>query len=141
MRRLVARAGAVLGAVVTSGCGLTGSPPSEPSARAGQITLDGQTRETRSVECSQIEWSLMIDAGAEPGRAHAYLRLGGQQPVVETVSIDDIGPVNGVAGDDLGKAEATLDDTTYTITGTVVGPDPANPGRSQTMPFEIKAPC
>jgi ipoprotein LpqH len=52
----------------------------------------------------------------------------------------DVVAVHGVAGSDVGKAEASTDGNIYTITGTVVGHDQANPGQTRTMPFEIKAP-
>ncbi|ULE34066.1 lipoprotein LpqH [Mycobacterium sp. IDR2000157661] len=124
-----------------AGCGLIGSTPSEPEAQAGEITVDGSTYETQSVECTQIKWDLTIDATAETGSAEAFLVLGGTQPEVRTVNIENVNEVTAVAGGQLGEAEATTNGNVYTITGTVVGSDPANPGRSRTMPFEIKAPC
>lgn len=132
---------AVAAAAVVSGCGLTGSTPTEPPAHSGEVTVDGTTVETQSVECSQHEWSLLIDANAKPGRAEVFLDLGGAHPVVRTVNIQNINDLNGVAGGEYGKAEATTDGTLYTISGTVIGSDPRNPGQSRTMPFEIKAPC
>ncbi|KUI22714.1 hypothetical protein AU193_10435 [Mycobacterium sp. GA-1285] len=132
---------AVAAAAVVSGCGLTGSTPTEPSAQSGEVTVDGTTVETQSVECTRQEWTLLIDASAKPGRAEVFLELGGAQPIVRTVNIQNINDLNGVAGGDNGKAEATNDGSIYTISGTVVGSDPGNPGQSRTMPFEIKAPC
>jgi ipoprotein LpqH len=127
---------------ITSGCGLTGTSPSEPSPQAGEITIGGKTRETKSVECTQMQWSLTIDANAEPGRADAYLQIGGANPVVDTIHIENIDGMYGVVGGDLGDAEATFDGNIYTIRGTAVGSDSgAKPGQSRTLPFEIKAPC
>ena len=125
----------------SAGCGLTGSTPNEPEAGAGEVSVDGNTRETQSVSCTQVLWDLTIEATADPGSARAFLQLGGQQPVVRTVNIENIDNVTAVAGGQLGDAEVTTDGNIYTISGTVVGSAPANPGQSRTMPFEIKAPC
>jgi ipoprotein LpqH len=126
---------------VVSGCGLTGEEPVEPPAHSGSVTIDGHTRSTQSVACTQNDWLLSIDADAPPGRVRAALQLGGQQPEVQTVSIENIDTLTGVAGGEVGDAKATTDGAFYTITGTAVGSDPANPGESRRMPFEIKAPC
>jgi hypothetical protein len=67
--------------------------------------------------------------------------LGGEKPVVKTVNIENINDVSGVEAGDLGHAEASADGDTYTIRGTVVGSDRAHLGQTQTIPFEIKAPC
>lgn len=128
-------------AVVVSGCGLTAPAPSEEPAQSGRITIDGTTLSTQSVECTQHEWSMMIDAKAEPGSAEVFLHLGGEQPIVRTVNIENIDFINGVAGGDTGNADATTKDNVYTISGTLVGADGRNPGQTRSMPFEIKAPC
>lgn len=126
---------------VVSGCGLTGPAPSEEPAQSGRITIGGTTLSTQSVECTQHEWSMMIDATAKPGSAHVFLELGGATPIVRTVNIENINDINGASGGDVGKADATTQGNVYTISGTVVGSDRRNPGQSRTMPFEIKAPC
>lgn len=142
MRKRGSGLAAMLAAVTFSaGCGLTGSTPSEPEAEAGEITVDGNTRETQSVQCTQISWNLTIDAAAEKGSARAFLVLGGVHPDVRTVNIENVDEVTAVAAGQLGEAQASTDGNIYTITGTVVGSDPADPGQSRTMPFEIKAPC
>ena len=47
------------------------------------------------------------------------LKLGGEKPIVKTVSIENIDGLNGVSGGDVGKAEATINGSSiYTITGT-----------------------
>jgi ipoprotein LpqH len=139
--RLIRLAAALAAAALASGCGLTGTAPSEPPQRSGEITLDGHTRHTQFVKCPQVEWSLAIEMSAEPGRAQALLQLGGEKPVVRTVNIESIDGLNGVAGSDVGTAEASVKGGTYTLTGTVVGSDSANPAQSRSMPFKIEAPC
>ena len=110
---------------VTAGCGLTGSEPSEPSQRSGHITIGDKTQNTQSVTCTQNEWSLSIKANADPGGARALLQIGGEKPIVKTVSIENIDGLNGVSGGDVGKAEASIKGgSVYTITGTAVVSDP-----------------
>lgn len=132
----------VLAAVaVVSGCGLVGPTPSEEPAQSGRIVIDGTAVDTQSVECTQHEWSMQIDAKAKTGSAQVFLELGGDTPVVRTVNIENVNEINGAAGGEAGEAEATTKGNVYTISGTVIGSDPRNPGQSRTMPFEIKAPC
>jgi ipoprotein LpqH len=139
--RLVALAVPLTAAAVTSGCGLTGTPPAEPPAQSGHVTIGGNTRDTQSVLCTRNDWTLTIKADAAPGRARAFMELGGERPIVRTVNIENINGASGVAGSGVGNAEATTDGNIYTLTGTAVGSDRANPGQSRTLPFEIKAPC
>ena len=84
-----------------------GTPPSEPSQNSGKITVADRTQNTQSVKCTQVDWSLGIVASAEPGRARALLQLGGDRPIVRTVNIENIDGLSGVAGGDIGKAEAS----------------------------------
>ncbi|RDH77057.1 hypothetical protein DVS77_18415 [Mycolicibacterium moriokaense] len=132
---------ALAATTVVAGCGLTGSTPDETPVQSGRIALAGDSRDTQSVTCTQIQWQMTIDADADPARAHVYLELGGQNPTVRSVNIENLNGKHGVAGGDLGRAEATVDHSTYTITGTAVASDPAKPGQQLDMPFEIKAPC
>ncbi|OBK79255.1 lipoprotein LpqH [Mycobacterium sp. 1164985.4] len=135
------RSALVAAAAVLSGCGLTGPTPSEEPAQSGRITIDGTTLNTQSVDCTQQEWSMMIDAKAKPGRAQIFLELGGAKPIVRTVNIENINEIDGAAGGEAGKADATTQGNVYTISGTVVGTDRAHPGQTRTMPFQIEAPC
>lgn len=128
-------------AAVVSGCGLVGPTPSEEPAQSGRIVIDGNGVDTQSVECTQHQWSMQIDAKAKTGSASVFLELGGEKPVVRTVNIEDVNEINGSAGGDAGKAEATPSGNVYMISGTVVGADMKNPGQTRTMPFQIKAPC
>ena len=133
---------ATLAAVtLTAGCGLTGSEPTERPQKAGRITIADQSRSTNSVLCTQNDWLLSIEATAAAGRAQAALTLGGERPVVDSVTITNIDGLQGIAGRGSGKAEAALVDGTYTITGTAVVSNSAQPGRTTTAPFRIEAPC
>jgi ipoprotein LpqH len=126
---------------VTAGCGLTGPEPTTPSEQSGRISIGDSTQKTQSVTCTQTQWDLTIDAKAETGRARAFLQLGSDQPVVRTVNIENINGLNGAVGDS-GKAEASpTSHGGYTITGTAVVTDAANPGQTKNMPFKIDVTC
>lgn len=129
-------------AAITSGCGLTGSAPAERSVGSGRIAVGDKSQQTQSVKCTQDQWALSIDASTGPGRARAYLQIGGPQPVVRTVNLENIEGLNGIAGSDVGAAEASVDGgNTYKITGTAVVSDPNKPGATEEMPFSIDVPC
>jgi hypothetical protein len=139
--RLVGLATALTAATLLAGCGLTGSEPAERPEKSGRITLADKTLDTELISCSQIDWLLSIEASAAPGRAQASLELGGDRPIVKTVSIENIDGLQGTVGGDVGKAEASIVDGTYTITGTAVVSKAAEPGQTTTAPFRIEAPC
>ncbi len=141
-KRLLGLTVALTAVAVTAGCGLVGTQPNEPSQRSGRVTVGDKTQDTQSVKCTQIQWSMSIEAKAEPGRARALLQLGGEQPIVKTVSIENIDGMNAVAGAGVGKAEASTNGSSvYKITGTAVGRDSAKPGQTRDLPFEIEVPC
>ena len=129
-------------AALTSGCGLTGSEPAEPPQGSGKVTVGDKSQQTQSVSCTQDQWALAIDATTDTGRARAYLELGGAEPVVRTVNLENIAGLNAISGGDVGNAEASTEGgSIYKITGTAVVSDPDNPGRTAEKPFTIEAPC
>jgi ipoprotein LpqH len=129
-------------AATVSGCGLTGPEPSEASQRSGEVTVGDKTQSTKSVKCTQDQWALSIDATTEHGRARAYLEIGGEEPIVRTVNIENIDGLNGISGGGVGDAQASVaGGNTYKITGTAVVSDPAKPGGTTDMPFTIETPC
>ena len=139
--RFIGLAAALAATALASGCGLTGTESSEPSQRSGKITVADRTENTQSIKCTQVDWSLAIVASAEPGRARALLQLGGDRPTVRTVNIENIDGLSGVAGGDVGTAEASANGSSYTITGTALVSDAAHPGQTKSLPFKIEAPC
>ncbi|SEH48140.1 lipoprotein antigen [Mycolicibacterium rutilum] len=128
-------------ALLVAGCGLTGPAPNETPAQSGHITIADRSRTTQSVECTQHDWAMTIDADANPGRAQVYLELGGAAPVVRTVTIENVDGLDGVSGGDTGKATASTDGNVYKVSGTAVVADRGKPGQTRPMPFEITAPC
>jgi ipoprotein LpqH len=139
--RLLGLTAALAAVAVTAACGMTGSEPNEPSQRSGEITVGDKSRHTQTVSCSQTEWLVTINAVSDPGHARASLQLDGDKPIVQTVNIENLDGLNGVAGDGLGKADASVKDSIYTITGTAVVSDMAKPGQTQDLPFKIAVPC
>jgi ipoprotein LpqH len=139
--RLLGLTAALVTVAITAGCGLTGSEPNEPSQRSGEITVGDKSRHTQTVACAQTEWLVTITATSDPGRARASLKLDGDKPSVQTVNIENLDGLNGVAGGDLGKADASVKGSVYTITGTATVSDVAKPGQTQNLPFKIEAPC
>ena len=140
--RLLGLAAALTAVVATAGCGLAGEESTEPSQRAGRITIGDRSQDTQSVKCTQDQWALSIEATADPGRARAFLELGGQQPTVRTVNFENIDGLNGVLATDAANAEATTSTSSmYTITGTAAVSDMAKPGRTTNVPFKFEAPC
>jgi ipoprotein LpqH len=140
--RLIGSTAGLAAVAVTVGCGMTGTEPSEPSQKSGRILIGDKSHNTTLVRCTQNEWTLTIDAKTDSGRAHALLQLGGQKPVVNAVTIENLDGLNGVSGGDVGKAEAALEGSNiYTITGTAVVTDRARPAQTTDMPFTIEAPC
>ncbi len=129
-------------AATTSACGLTGPPPAERPEQSGKISVGDKSQQTQSVKCTQDQWALSIDAATARGRARAYVQNGGVQPVVRTVNLENIDGLNGIAGSDVGSAEASIaGGDTYKITGTAVVSDPENPGATTEQPFSIEVPC
>ncbi len=65
------------------------------------------------------------------------------EPKVRTVSIENIDGLYGIAGGDVGTAEASTEGhNVYKITGTaVVSGSADNPGKTTEMPFSIEVPC
>ena len=81
--RLIGVTTALAAMAVTAGCGLTGSEPSEPSQKSGQVTVGDKTRQTQSIKCTQVERLLTIAAKADPGGARVLLQLGGERPLAD----------------------------------------------------------
>ncbi len=138
--RTLGLAVALTAVAATAGCGLTGSPP-KPSAHTGEVTVDGNSHHTQSIDCTQVQWDLTVKANTDPGQARAFLELGSEKPVVRTVNIEGFDHRGAIVSGKLGNAQASVDGGTYTITGTAVGPDPANPAQTKDVPFTIKVPC
>ncbi|HEX2285638.1 MAG TPA: lipoprotein LpqH [Mycobacterium sp.] len=131
--RIVATAATLV--IVTSGCAQQATAHREDR---GHITVEGNTHPTQTVSCRQVGWLMIIEAKAHPGSARAFLRLEGEKPAVDAVSITNFDGFNGVAGQGV---EATAAEGTYTITGTAEGHTPDSVAKPRTVPFRIEAAC
>ncbi|OBI41116.1 hypothetical protein A5707_07930 [Mycobacterium kyorinense] len=117
------------------------SPRSEPvHQKTARVTINGHTRTSHAVSCSQVQWLLTADIGAAPAHIQAVIDLG-QDPKPESVHIDNFEGFTGVADTGGGKTKAVFSKDTYTITGTAQGTDPDNPNTPATADFKIEVSC
>ena len=107
----------------------------------GEVVLDGATHTAQSTVCGQDEWLLRIESKAGPTESRAYLRLDGEAPSVDNVTIASPEGFNGTAGAGVGSVEATVAQGIYTISGTAEGFDRDMPGEKRSAQFRIEAPC
>lgn len=125
-------------AASTAGCVPRSGPVHQKTAR---VTINGHTRTSHAVSCSQVQWLLTADIGAAPARIQAVIDLGQGNPEPESVHIDNFEGFTGVADAGVGKAKAVFSRDTYTITGTAQGTDPDNPNTPATADFKIEVSC
>lgn len=138
MRNRFVIAGLIAVALASSGC--TAHSKTLPQKTA-KITIDGNTRTSHAVHCSQVQSLLTVEISAAPGHVRMLLRLDADKPVPETVNIDNVNGFTGVASGGVGKAQAVFRDSTYTVTGTAQGPNLKHPDTQKTASFQIEAEC
>ncbi|WP_048893007.1 lipoprotein LpqH [Mycobacterium heckeshornense] len=136
--RLVATAVVAL-AVLAGGLGCSRTETVPP--KTARITVDGNTRTSHAVSCTQVEWLVTVDIGAAPGNVQAMLRLGSDDPKAESVNINNVDGFTGLADAGVGKAEATFTNGTYRITGTAQGTNTEDPSTPKTADFKIETQC
>jgi ipoprotein LpqH len=136
--RLICVAATLIVVAGTAGCGEETQPEQAKTAR---ITVGGTTQATREVSCTQVDWSMTIETKSGPTRTHSLLQIGGEKPIAKTVDIENFDGFSAVAGEGGGRADVSLANDAYVITGTAEGSDSANPGKTKTVPFRIETPC
>ncbi|OHV04725.1 hypothetical protein BKN37_08700 [Mycobacterium talmoniae] len=109
--------------------------------KTARITVDGNSRTSHAISCTQVQSLLTVEIGVAPGRVRALLELEPDKPIPQTVDIDNFNGFRGVANAGVGKAQATFGGSTYTITGTAEGTDPDHPDRAKAASFQIEAQC
>ncbi|RDH77323.1 hypothetical protein DVS77_16960 [Mycolicibacterium moriokaense] len=155
---LVAVVGAAFVVAGVSGCSSDDKKPETPASSAGagndaatasagaggpQVTIDGQDQDVAgTVVCSAMGGNMNIAIGDAATGIGAVVSEG-DSPEVTSVGL---GNVNGVtlayqSGAGQGDATATKDGDSYTISGTAVGVDMANPLQPVNKPFEINVTC
>ena len=84
---------------------------------------------------------MIIETKSGPARTRSFLQIGGEKPIAKTVDIENFDGFSAVAGEGGGRADVSLANDAYVITGTAEGSDSANPGKTKTVPFRIETPC
>lgn len=135
----------LVGAV--SACG-SDDDKSTASATGGSasVTVDGQAQDfdAKAVVCTEQAGKFQIAIGDASGSGGVGAVLTtGDSPEVESAAL---GSVNGqlvsyAKGVPGAEAKATKDGKTYTITGTAMAVDTANPTAPGKKSFEIKVTC
>jgi ipoprotein LpqH len=139
LSRLVAVAAAALVAIAgTSGCTEQEKKLPQPTAR---VTVNGNSRTTHAISCTQLQWTLTIDVTAGPARATAVVQLAGDKPSPTSVDIADFDGFTGTSGQGVGDVDVTFADNTYTITGHAQRTNSDNPNNPTTATFRIEAQC
>ncbi|MGV0743103.1 lipoprotein LpqH [Mycolicibacterium sp. XJ870] len=143
--RFAAAAGcvAILAAVV--GCSSQGSDSSDASQSGqGKVTFgSNDAGPVTGVACETKEGFTTINI---EGSLHATVIVtDGESPVVDSVSIGEVGSdkpsLTYIDGLSSSPVVASRDAKNYTVTGTGMGTDAANPGMPVDMPFDIAVTC
>jgi lipoprotein LpqH len=122
------------------GCGCT--PHAEKvSQRTARITVDGSTRTSHAVSCTQVEWLLTVDISAAPARVKMLLDLEHGKPQPRSVDFEDVNGFTGVAGNEPGSVHADFSGETYTVSGAAQGTNPQDVNHPRTADFRITAQC
>ncbi|MEZ0367062.1 lipoprotein LpqH [Mycobacterium sp. pUA109] len=140
MRNRFVAATLIVGLAAVAGSGCYGQSKSLPQKTA-HITVDGNSRTSHAISCTQVQSLLTVEIGVAPGRVRALLELQPDKPIPQTVDIENFNGFHGVANAGAGKAQATFRDSTYTITGTAEGTDPDHPDRAKAASFQIETQC
>lgn len=117
-------------------------PPGSLPPTTAQVTVNGQSAgTTHHVACTQDGWMHTIKTGDDKSGVTVVVSTGNAVRA-ESVVITNVGDFTGsVYGSRIGKAEATIIGTTFRVNGTAEGATNAEPNRSTTANFDIKANC
>ena len=157
-RVVVGVVGLAAAAAVLVGCSDNKSGPASATAAGGsQVSTDGSTEvrvdgkdlaglDMNSVTCVKQGGKINVASGAINGQAGlAVVMTDANPPTVESVAMSVDGnalAVSSMGGAQVGKAEAKVDGSTYTITGEATGADIKNPMAGMiTKPFTVKVTC
>lgn len=133
-------AAVVASAVGAVSCGCSPHVDKVPQKTA-QITVDGNTRTSHAVSCTQVEWLLTVDISAAPARVRMVLNLEHGKPQARSVDFDNVNGFTGNAGNGEGNVHAEFSGETYTVSGTAQGTNPDNVNEPRTADFRISAKC
>ena len=109
------------------------------------VTVDGKAVDIAdpTTVCHEADGMLTIAVGAAGGTEGIGAVLsGGDAPQVTSVALGSVdGTVMGWAEGAPGEASATKQGSTYTITGSMMAVDAANPAAPAEKPFEMRITC
>lgn len=136
MRRIAAAV--TLAALIAGTFGCSHQTTPQKTAR---VTVNGDTRTSHAVSCTQVQWLLTVKVSAAPAQVRAVLQLDPEKVKPESVNIDNFNGFTGVADIGVGKTQATFAADSYHIVGTARGSDPDSPGETSIADFTIDATC
>ncbi|WP_343577608.1 lipoprotein LpqH [Mycobacterium sp.] len=118
---------------------------SNASAPAGnKVTIDGQAQSVAgAVSCTQVNGNTSIGFG-DPTTGIGAVVTNADPPVVQAVGLGNLTGVTlgySAGAPNQGNAQATKRGNSYTIKGTAVGADAANPQQPVSKSFEMDATC
>jgi len=118
---------------------------SNASAPAGNmVTIDGHAQSVSgAVSCTQVNGNTSIGFG-DPTQGIGAVVTNANPPVVQAVGLGNLTGVTlgySAGAPNQGNAVATKSGNSYTIKGTVVGVDSANPQQPVSKSFEMDATC
>ncbi|GGF31838.1 hypothetical protein GCM10010922_03690 [Microbacterium sorbitolivorans] len=109
------------------------------------ITIDGEALEIAdpTVVCQEVDGTMTIAVGSASGADGIGATLTtGDSPTVKTVALGSLdGTAMAWAEGAPGEANATVDGSTYTISGSMAAVDMSNPTAMNETPFEMVIAC
>lgn len=109
------------------------------------ITIDGEALEIAdpTVVCQEVDGTMTIAVGSAAGADGIGATLTtGDSPTVKTVALGSLdGTAMAWAEGAPGEANATVDGSTYTISGSMAAVDMSNPTAMEETPFEMVIAC
>ncbi|QZT64888.1 lipoprotein LpqH [Mycolicibacterium austroafricanum] len=135
-------AAALIGGVAVLGVAGCSTPEPALGGTTATVTIDGSdTGGAYAVRCRQNGWSWYIDTPEKENGFTAVLSTGGDV-TAESVDFRGVGGFTGSFwADNIGDAEVTGRDGSYTITGKADGTFADKPSEAVTAEFRIQADC
>jgi ipoprotein LpqH len=125
-------------ALAVAGCS-TGSKAL--GTHTAQVSINGKDEGLSKVDCEQVQWVWHIESLKDTPGFTAQVRTG-DSVKPRAVQIHDVGGFTGSFWDlTVGDAEATVDNGTFTITGTAEGYYHTAPNERSSARFRIETDC
>ena len=125
-------------ALVATGCS---SGWDAVGSHTATVFINGKEAAQPKVECDQVQWVWHIRSLQDQPGFSAQVHTG-DTVAPRAVQIDGIGGFTGSYWDlTVGSAEATVENRTFTVTGTAEGYYESDPAERSTADFEIRTDC